>query len=166
YFKYLEIMDQLKLKILDEDGFDVIYFEGDYQEYRYEQGYDNFIEILAGYFPQEREGIIHYCDKIREVCSIFPMYNLKPSNGDWGNVAYHDVSAKDFIASCTSNKILQGVLAGTNALYAGEGDKTPLYTHALVINSYIESAYRCIDGGSQIARLLSRQIIQNGGKII
>src|SRR5690606_25519108 len=42
----------------------------------------------------------------------------------------------------------------------------PLYTHALVINSYIESAYRCIDGGSQIARLLSRQIIQNGGKII
>lgn len=166
YFKYLEIMDSLKLKKLDENGFDVISFEGNDQEYRYGQGYENFIDILAGHFPQERQGIINYCAKIREVCSIFPMYNLKPSDGDWGNVAYHDVSAKEFIASCTSNPLLQGVLAGTNALYAGEGNKTPLYTHALVINSYIESAYRCIDGGSQIARLLSRQILQNGGKII
>ncbi len=166
YFKYLEIMDQLKLKKLDEDGFDVISFEGDEQEYRYGQGYENFIDILAGHFPQEREGIINYCNKIKEVCSIFPMYNMSPSTGDWSKVAYHDVSAREYIASCTSNVVLQRVLAGTNALYAGEGDKTPLYVHALVINSYIESAYRCIDGGSQIARLLSRQILNNGGKII
>src|SRR5699024_11498161 len=93
-------------------------------------------------------------------------YNLKANKGDWSNVAFHDVSAKDFIASCTKNKKLQAVLAGTNALYAGEGDKTPLYTHALVINSFIESAYRCIDVGSQMARLFIRAILNNGGKVL
>lgn len=165
-FKYLGIMDGLKLKKLDEDGFDIISFEGDEIEYRYGQGYDNFIEIMAGHFPEEREGIIAYCDKIKEVCASFPMYNLQTSRGDWSNVAYHDVNARDFIASCTQNKRLQAVLAGTNALYAGEGDKTPLYTHALVINSYIESAYRCVDGGSQIARLLTKVILNHGGKVL
>lgn len=166
YFQYLGIMDDLKLKKLDMDGFDIISFEGDENEYRYGQGYDNFIEIMSGYFPEERQGIIKYCDKIREVCGAFGMYNMKPTTGDWSNVAYHDVNAKDFIASCTSNEKLRAVLAGTNALYAGEGDKSPLYTHALIINSYIESAYRCVDGGSQIARLLTKKILQNGGKVI
>ena len=166
YFKYLEIMDSLKLQKLDEDGFDIVSFEGDDTAYRYAQGYDNFIEVMSGYFPEERQNIEKYCRQIREVCKSFPMYNLQASTGDWSNVAYHDVNARDFIASCTSNKRLQAVLAGTNALYAGEGDKTPLYTHALVINSYIESAYRCIDGGSQIARLLTRTILNNGGKVV
>ncbi|WP_224995958.1 NAD(P)/FAD-dependent oxidoreductase [Cesiribacter sp. SM1] len=166
YFKYLGIMDSLKLKKLDENGFDIVTFEGDPTEYRYGQGYDNFIEIMSGHFPEEREGIIAYCNKIKEVCRNFPMYNLNPSGGDWSNIAYHDVSAKEFIESCTTNEKLRAVLAGTNLLYAGEGDKTPLYTHALVINSYIESSYRCIDGGSQIAILLQRNILNNGGKVL
>lgn len=166
YFRYLGIMDDLKLMKLDENGFDVVTFEDDATEYRHAQGYENFIEVMSGYFPSERDGIVQYCDTIRQVCRHFPMYNLAASSGEWNNISYHDVSARDFIASCTKNTKLQAVLAGTNPLYAGEGDKTPLYTHALVINSYIESAWRCIDGGSQIGRLLARIITQNGGKVL
>lgn len=166
YFKYLGIMDKLKLRKMDEGGFDVVSFDDDPLEYHYGQGYENFIEIIAGYFPEERVGIEAYCQKMQEVCKSFPMYNLKVSGRDWASIGYHDVSAKEFIESCTSNPKLQAVLAGNNLLYAGEGDKTPLYTHALVINSYIESSWRCIDGGSQIARLLSRIILKNGGKIL
>ncbi|MFN6946521.1 MAG: phytoene desaturase family protein, partial [Cytophagaceae bacterium] len=166
YFKYLGVMDGLKLHKLDENGFDVISFEGEDTEYKYGQGYDNFIEIMSGYFPEERDAITRYCQKILEVCRSFPMYNLKASSGDWSNIAYHDVNARDFIASFTKNTKLQAVLAGNNVLYAGEGDKTPVYTHALVFNSYIESSYRCIDGGSQIARLMTRIIMDNGGKVI
>ncbi|MBL3656828.1 phytoene desaturase family protein [Fulvivirga sediminis] len=166
YFKYLGIMDDLKLKKMDEDGFDVVSFEGDAQEYKYAQGYDKFIDTMVSYFPEEKEGIEQYCMKIKEVCAHFPMYRVKPMNQSPGNASYLDINARDFINSCTSNKRLQQVLAGTNVLYAGEGDETPLYVHALVINSYIESSYKCIDGGAQIARLLSRQIKEAGGKII
>ena len=166
YFKFIGIMDDLKLKKLDEDGFDIVSFDGDKTDYKYAQGYENFVNTMSAYFPEERAGIVSYCNVLQEVCNSFPMYNLKSSNGHWNNVAFHDVSAKDFIASCTSNTKLQAVLAGTNPLYAGEGDKTPLYTHALVINSYIESAYRCLDGGSQMARLLTRIILNNGGKVL
>ncbi len=166
YFKYLGIMDDLRLKKLDEDGFDVVSFEGDPTDYEYAQGYDRFIEVMSGHFPEERKAIVEYCDMLRKVCQRFPMYNLRPNNPDESSIAYHDVSARDFIVSCTQNTKLQAVLAGTNALYAGEADKTSLYTHALVTNSYIESAYRCVDGGSQIARYLTKIIIQNGGKVL
>ena len=166
YFKYLGIADDLKLKRLDMDGFDIISFDDDPKEYRYAQGYDRFVDELLKSFPNEQEGLVKYCEKIREVCDSFPMYNLKSFGNENFNFKYLETSAKEFIESCTTDKKLQSVLAGSNALYAGEGDKTPLYVHALVTNTYIESSWRCVDGASQIATLLRRKIINNGGVIL
>ena len=165
YFRYLGIMDSLKLKKLDEDGFDIVSFEGEEKKYRHAQGYQNFIEKLVEDFPKEREGITTYANKLKEVCDSFPMYNLKQSSGDLKNIPFLDVNAHDYIASVTQDEKLRKVLAGTNVLYAGEADKTPLYVHALVVNSYIESAYRCVNGSAQIAKGLNRIILQNGGKV-
>ena len=50
-------------------------------------------------------------------------------------------------------------------MYAGDGERTPLYVHALVVHSYIQSAWKCIDGGSQIERLLTRSIRALGGVV-
>lgn len=164
-FKYLGIMDKLKLRKLDEDVFDAILFEGDPVVYKYAQGYENFIRVLTEQFPEEEAALRIYCDKIKDVCSRFPLYNLR--KGDYfDKIEALEIDTKTFIESITSNKKLQNVLAGTSLLYAGEPDKTPLYVHALVLNSYIESSWRFVDGGSQIARYLSRQIVGSGGRII
>lgn len=164
-FKYLGIMDKLKLRKLDEDCFDAILFEGDATVYKYAQGYENFIRVLAEQFPHEEEGIRNYCEGIREVCSKFPLYNLR--RGDYlEKIPALEVDTLAFIQSLITDKKLQNVLAGTTLLYAGEPDKTPLYVHALVLNSYIESSWRFEDGGSQIARHLSKQIIAKGGRVV
>jgi all-trans-retinol 13,14-reductase len=76
-----------------------------------------------------------------------------------------NIDTQTFLESLTTNKRLQNVLGGSNLLYAGESYKTPFYVHALIINSYIESSYRFVDGGSQIARLLTKQIRQRGGEV-
>jgi all-trans-retinol 13,14-reductase len=164
-FRYLGIMDKLKLRKMDEDGFDTILFEGDPREYRYAQGYENFIRILLRDFPDEEEAIRNYCDGIKDVCSKFPLYNLR--SGDYfEKVGVLEIDTQRFLESITPNKRLQNVLAGTSLLYAGVPDKTPLYVHALVINSYIESSWRFVDGGSQIARHLSREIVSREGVIL
>jgi all-trans-retinol 13,14-reductase len=72
----------------------------------------------------------------------------------------------DFLCSITDNERLRQVLAGNNLLYAGEQGKTPFYVHALVQHSYIESSWKCVDGGSQISRALNKIIKENGGMII
>lgn len=163
YFKYLGIMDELCLDKMDEDGFDVITFDNDDSEYKYAQGYDNFIETLSKMFPDEKEAIQAYCHKIQETCSKFPLYNVE--QGKQYDISVFGEQAKTFIESITSNKKLQAVLVGTNFLYAGDGEKTPFYVHSLSVNSYIESAYRCVNGGSQITKLLIRRLKELGGVV-
>jgi len=51
---------------------------------------------------------------------------------------------------------------GNNFLYAGTRAYTPLYLHALSVNSYIESAWRLKKGGSQITYLLLQQLEKLG----
>jgi all-trans-retinol 13,14-reductase len=164
-FTYLGIMDKMKLQKLDEDGFDHIVFEGDDHEYVYGQGYENFIKGLLKDFPDEEPAIVNYCDTIKEVCTKFPLYNLRKGNFI-DKVGVLEIDTQTFIESITPNKRLQNVLAGTSLLYAGVPYKTPLYVHALVLNSYIESSYRFMDGGSQIARALSHEIYSRGGVIL
>lgn len=164
-FKFLGIMGKMKLQKLDEDCFDAILFKDDPKVYRYAQGYENFIAKLVEDFPEEEEGIRKYCDGIRDVCSRFPLYNLR--SGDYfDKVNVLEIDTQSFLESITTNKKLQNVLAGTSLLYAGEPYKTPFYIHALVINSYIESSWRFVDGGSQIAIALTREILHGGGKVV
>lgn len=163
-FRYLGIMDQLKLQKMDEGGFDVVNFGNEAKEYKLAQGYDRFKTTLLADFPGEEAALDTYCATIKDVCSKFPLYNLRQ-----GSYAEKEsvlgLSAVGFLESITENKRLRQVLAGNNLLYAGRADKTPLYVHALVTNSYIESSYKCVDGGSQIGKLLSQVIRAHGGEI-
>ncbi|SEK27982.1 all-trans-retinol 13,14-reductase [Aquimarina amphilecti] len=164
YFKYLDIMDDLKLKRMDIDAYDVITFDDDEYEYPHAQGYDNFVKQLVKFFPEEEKAIQEYVDKVKDVCYRFPLYNLEEGDRYYGEDLL-TLKAKDYIDSTIKDPKLRAVLAGSNLLYAGDPEKTPFYVHALSVNSYMESAWRCIQGGSQIAKLLVKRFRALGGKI-
>jgi all-trans-retinol 13,14-reductase len=109
-FKYLGLIGKLKLQRMDEDAFDKIMFENDEKEYVHAQGYENFIQRLLKDFPDEEKALRMYCDKIKEVCSKFPLYNLR-SGGDINEkTTVLELDTKAFIESVTDNKKLQAVL--------------------------------------------------------
>lgn len=164
YFKYLGIMDDLKLKKLDEDQYDVITFDDDEIEYPHAQGYANFAEKLIEQFPEEEKAIHKYCEKLINTCDSFPLYNLKTGSTYYDNTDLLSLKITDFLNSITENEKLKAVLVGSNFLYAGLENKTPFYVHALCVNSYIQSSYRCINGGGQIAKLLIRRLKEFGGE--
>ena len=166
YFEYLEIMENLKLMRLNKNKYDVVSFGSDNTEYPHAQGTQNFIDQLAGYFPEEKKALQKYCDKLIEICHKFPFYNLKKGKPYFEDVDLLSLKTKDFIASITTNEKLRAVLAGSNLLYAGIPEKTPLYIHALSVNSYMESAWKCVNGGSQIAKFLVKRIREKGGKVL
>jgi all-trans-retinol 13,14-reductase len=166
YFKYFGLMDKLKLKQLDVDGYDHISFQNDTEVYKHAQGYDNFIDTLAAQFPQERENLITYIKKIQEICNFFPLYRVSNEKKDFTIANFLETDTKAYLENVTPNKKLQNILGATNPLYAGEANKTPLYVHALVVNSYIESAWRCVDGSGQIAKHLGDSIKKMGGTIL
>ncbi|BFM43021.1 NAD(P)/FAD-dependent oxidoreductase [Flavobacterium sp. CFS9] len=162
YFNYLGIMEHLNLKKMDDNGFDIISFEDDPNEYPHAQGYANFTSQLEHFFPEEKTGIEEYCKKIKTICESFPLYNLE-WEGKYDNEIL-GLNAKQTIDECTQNEKLKAVLAGSNFLYAGIADKTPFYVHALSVNSYIQSSWRCINGGSQITKQLLKQLKKYGGE--
>lgn len=165
-FKYFGLMDKLKLIKMDEDKFDVISFDGDPVEYYHAQGYERFEASLIKQFPDEEKAILEYSKMLQEVCSRFPLYRLRYSEENHLDDTFLSSGISEYMEALTENKKLRAVLSGSNLLYAGYSDKTPIYVHALVVNTYIESSYRCIDGGSQIAKHLAKQIREKGGEVI
>jgi all-trans-retinol 13,14-reductase len=166
YFKYFELMQNLKLKRMDENSFDVISFDGDPQEYRYAMGHKRFADTLTQYFPKEKNAIHTYLEKIKNICEHFPLYNISNDALNLPEMSFFYENAYIYIQNITKDVKLQKVLAGINPLYAGVKEKTPLYVHALVNNSFIESTWRIVDGSSQVADILASKIKLNGGTII
>lgn len=164
FFKYLNLLDNVKLSPLNKNGFEVIYIDGEI--YKYANGFDNFVETLAQKFPENRADIQRYVDKIQAIANASPLYNLQKINSNiFINTEYVTTSVNDFIDSCTDNPKLRNVFAGNLPLYAGVKDKTPVYIQALLNNFYFPSAYRIVGGSDIIAFSLAKSIENFGGKI-
>ena len=164
-FNYLGLIERLALKKMDEKGFDVILFKDDERQYPHGMGYENFIESLTLLFPDEKAAIIRYCERIKQTCATIPLYNFK-ADEHYDDIDAMELNAKEEIEKLTTNTTLRAVLAGSNMLYIGNGDKTPWNVHALIMNSYIESSWRCEKTGEQIAKLLAKSIRAQGGTIL
>lgn len=164
-FRYLGIIDHLHLSRLDEASFDKILIGGDSGVYDFAQGYEAFVQTLVRHFPAETSGIRAYTEAIRDVCSRFPLYNLRAGGVYSEKAGVLQTDARETIAGFTRDPVLREVLAGNNILYAGQPGKTPFYVHALVLNSFIESAWKCADGGGQLAKVLARVIRDGGGEV-
>lgn len=164
FFNFFNLLDTVDKEKLDIDGYDRITFEGDPIAYPHGQGYENFIRQLLTFFPDEEEGLRKYCHEIQQICEKFEWYNLDKDLSDISELDYFDTSAKEVIDSCTSNQKLRNVLGGSNMLYAGEGNSSPFYIHALIIDSYIGSAYK-LKHSDQIAKQLRKDIRKMGGEI-
>ena len=164
YFKYMGIFDRLKLRRLDEDGYDVICFAG--KEYKHAMGNENFIETLSRDFPEERENIRRMVTQFKNVGDLINVETLRNQYLFSGDVLpYFNCSAAAFLKENTKNKTLRNVIAGATILSGGEEENTPLYTFATILNSNIESSYRFVDGSQQVADLLIESIRAHGGVV-
>ena len=164
-FRYFGIMDRLRLKKLDDNAFDRIWLNGKF--YDYATGPERFAETLAVQFPHERDGLEDYVRKISAVGNLVSVENLKKgfvSSQD--GLKYMYVAASDAIASSVSDPVLRNVLGGNCLLYGGERGRSSFYEHGMIMSSYLEGAWRCVDGGMQIADLLVSCIRACGGTVM
>lgn len=165
-FSYFGLIEKLELEQLDRDAFDVVSFAGDSAEYPLAQGHDNFVAQLTRHFPDERDSIEAYVRNIKQISRDFYAGDFRKLDLDTMNSDAMGTNARDYIAALTENEKLRDVLAGNIGLYAGVGGETPLHQHALILNSYLTSAWRCVDGGAQIAKHLTSAIRKNGGTLL
>jgi all-trans-retinol 13,14-reductase len=166
-FSYIGVADKLHIKPANDDGFDHFHVVADGVTYKMARGRNNFVNTLCTYFPEEKENIERYINKIYEICDNVAVYNLRmPSTDIYSNMAVMGTSVFELICSFTNNSKLQAVLAWNNAMYGGRKDKTPAYVGALITQFYIEGASRFIGGSQHLADALVEVIEQNGGEVL
>lgn len=167
--RYLGVLDRMKIKDVDDDCADRLFFQEDNTYYDIGKGREGFIQSLTAQFPNEHEGIERYVDAIMGIADKVDLFNLRPSDGQIGFLAGSDdllMAADDFIAQFTSDRRLQSVLAYMNPLYGGRAHETPAYLHAIISTLYIRGASRFVGGSSQFADLLADVIRQQGGQVL
>ncbi len=167
--KYLGILDGMKVRDVDAECTDRLYFSEDRTFYKIGKGREGFIQSLAKSFPEERENIAHYADAILAMADKIDLFNLRPSEGQMSLFVQSNdflMSADDFIAKFTDDERLRSVLAYMNPLYGGRAQETPAYIHAIISTLYIHGASRFVGGSSQFAYLLADLIREHGGQVL
>ncbi len=165
YFSYFGLTQKLKLKRLDENGYDIIRYQD--KEYRFAMGYERFLETMVLQFPEERMAIESYVSKMKEISNsvdIFSLDSLPTTNTHY--LKYYGLGIDPYLNSITHNQTLKNVLVGMAPLYAGLKESAPLYVHMVIHSSYIQGAYRFIDGGSQVTDILAEGIRGFGGTLL
>ena len=162
-WKYLGIIDKIQLQRLEPTGFDHIHLDSGI--YKIGMGYENFMGNMLQQFPKERATLQQYIATLQEVGNTSSVESLQRGTFSDGGMRYFYQSASAFIEETTDNKTLQRVLTGTAQLYGGVRDKSTLYSHAMVNNSYIQSSYRLVGGSMQVTDALVRVIEENGGTV-
>ena len=164
-FRYFGIMDGLKLRKLDDSAFDKIWFRG--RTYDYASGPERFTDTLAEYFPHEKEGLEDYVRKVSEVGHLVSVDNLgRGFVSSREGLKYMYISASEAISSSVKDPVLRNVLGGNCLLYGGERGRSSFYEHGMIMSSYLDGAWRCVDGGMQIADLLAVNIRACGGTVM
>lgn len=164
-FQFLGIIEDLEFSLMDEECFDRIIIKSTGSQVDLAQGWDRFEKKMMEQFPAERDGLHLFCIKIKEMIAKFGPYHLKEPDKEAITIQEMSQGAYEVLENIFSDPMLIGALGGNSILYGGRRDKTPFYVYALILNSYIEGAYRMVRGGSQIAKALSRVIHQCGGEI-
>lgn len=164
YFRYLGVMDRLRLARLDDEGFDCIHL-ADGSSYLHAAGYDRFVETLARDFPRERAGLETFCARMREVGELISTEVLRSGRLSAGGLEYMSLSAVGELERCIGDEKLRQVLAGSLPLYAGKRESASFYVHAMINHSNIEGAYSFVGGTQQLADLLVEELRRHGGEI-
>ena len=161
---YLGVDQIIKLSKLNKKGYDVISFQG--VQYHIANGREPFINTLAKHFPDSREELNRYYDLVKLVTSSFAMHSLNRNVDLNVNAEYQMRTVNDVIDSIITNPLLRQVLASRLPLYAGVKDHTPFYVHALIADSYNQSASRIVGGSSVVADALADTIRNMGGRVL
>jgi all-trans-retinol 13,14-reductase len=165
--RYLGIGDKVRVREVDPDCTDRLYFAEDRRYYTIAKGREAYVETLAKDFPHERENLKRYVDALYALTEELDLFYLRPMRTDLYNHSDEFLmAADDFIAKYISDRRLRSVVAYMNPLYGGKEGHTPAYVHAVISVLYINGASRFVGGSSHFADLLADVIREHGGEVV
>ncbi len=149
---------------LNPAAFDVFYFpEG---KINFPQGYEEVISELQSIFPNEREAIRSYFEKVRQMVKHFPTYDFNDTPNIEMNAEAMEVSLASVVESITSNSKLQSVFYAYCGLHGVHPQEVAFGLHSLVTDSLIQGPYGLKKNGDSLTDEFVNRIRKNGSQVL
>ena len=163
--RFLGIRDELQLRRLDENAYDIVALNG--ERFKFANGRDAFIEQMGGYFPTEKDNLAKYYSIVSGIAEASQFHSKECVDTDIVlNTEYQLRSINDVLDDLIADPLLREVLVGSLPLYAAVKDKTSFSLHAFIMDFYNKSAFRVAGGSDIIGKLLAGKIEGFGGVVL
>jgi len=153
--KALGVAKHLEKIVLNEDAFDCVTFADSGFRFDFPQGYGRLENKLATCFPDQREAIHSYLEKVRKTAAGLPYY--EPDGPDhFPNLAtLHGQTLAQVLDGLRIRGALRTLLEIHCLLHGSGPDEVPFLVHAGVVDGYYRSAHTFRGGGRSLARAFS-----------
>jgi len=168
YFEALDLFSDCEFEEMDQNGFEEYWFPD--MKYAVPTGEQAFVEKLSACFPQEARGIQRCIDDWRAIVKNFPLYNpdstLRP---DREQEILADpiarMSLQDYLETHIADSQCRSLLSANGSLYGLVPKECPVYIHALIFHSFIQSAWKFKHSSMDLVKALVKRIKQSGGTV-
>jgi phytoene dehydrogenase-like protein len=139
YFKYLGLLDLIRLLPMDADGFLECCFPD--RIVRIPPSTERFRTELLAAFPEEQPAIERFFEDLGTIVAQFALYNLggSPELFPAGSAVRPLQAYLDSLTTCMP---LTAALSCTNPLIGVAPAECPLYAHFLVLDSFLRGSWR------------------------
>ena len=167
-FTYLGIMDRLALQAMDPEGYDVVTVLEDGHTYSLPKGKERFVNYLAEAFPEEKEHIQDYVEKLFTLSEEEALFYLREQDSQMFMTVSEDaiLPYDELMDRYLTNPKLKGMLAYLNPLMGGVAGTTPAFMSALLGVLHIGGTYQFVGSSQQMADLLKEVIESAGGRVV
>lgn len=167
-FTYLGIMDRLSLCPMDDDGFDVVTVMDDGVTYRLPKGKERYINYLETIFPEEKEHIRAYVEKLFALSEEEDLFYLREQQSQVFMTVSEDaiLPYDGLMDRYFTHPKLKGLLSYLNPLMGAVPGITPAFMSALLNVLHIGGTYQFVGGSLQLAELLKEVIETVGGQVV
>lgn len=156
----LGLVERLDLARMEAEGFAECRFPG--LTFRVPMGHEAFRARLIERFPQERRAIDAFLADLRATVVQFPLYHAEA--GPEGPLTETQCgSLKAYLDTLTSDADLKLVLSGLNLFYGMPPSECPVYVHFLVLDSFLQSAWRIDERRRPLAEAFAERLKELGG---
>ena len=167
-FDYLGIVDKLNLMTTDENSCDVVTIADDNATYRLPKGKDNLVKYLSTIFPEEKNNIKNYIDKLFELSQEEDLFYMRERSMEPNFTSLTEDFINPYnelIDKYIRNPKLKRLLCYLKPLFGGEEDTTPAFFNALLSILHIGGTFQFVGSGLQMVDMLKKIIDEDGGEV-
>ncbi len=167
YFNALDLFPLCQFDRMDETVFEEYRFPD--AAFQVPQNWDDYIQHMVTAFPADKEKLLETFAEWRSIADHFPMYNLDATFEPGREEIMADpkalMSLSVYLEERFPDPKLRAVLSANNALYGIAPDECPLYIHALIVDSFVNSAWRVHGPSQNLCQALVQRLEEAGGEL-